>query len=95
MGWSGLQAGITHDDLMNISKAHTETPWELIGDIVNIFRQPGQVGPIVDIAIRIGARCIWMQEGVEDHDAASRAEAAGLSVMENRCILKYHRRLMS
>ena len=64
-------------------------------DIVNIFRQPGQVGAIVDTAIQIGAGSIWMQEGVEDHDAASRAEAAGLSVMENRCILKYHRRLMS
>ena len=64
-------------------------------DIVNIFRQPGQVGPIVDTAIQIGAGSIWMQEGVEDHEAASQAEAAGLSVMENRCILKYHRRLMS
>ena len=64
-------------------------------DIVNIFRQPGHVGPIVDDAIRLGAHCIWMQEGVEDQEAARRAEAAGLSVIENRCILKYHRRLMS
>jgi hypothetical protein len=63
-------------------------------DIVNIFRQPGHVGPIVDTAIRLGARCVWMQEGVDDAAAARRAEAAGVSVVENRCILKYHRRLM-
>jgi hypothetical protein len=63
-------------------------------DIVNIFRQPGHVGPIVDAAIRLGARCVWMQEGVDDAAAARRAEAAGVSVVENRCILKYHRRLM-
>ena len=43
---------------------------------------------------RLGARCIWMQEGVDDAAAARRAEAAGVSVVENRCILKYHRRLM-
>ena len=63
-------------------------------DIVNIFRQPSEVGSIVDTAIRLGARCIWMQEGVDDAAAARRAEAAGVSVVENRCILKYHRRLM-
>ncbi len=63
-------------------------------DIVNIFRQPSQVGPIVDTAIRLGARCVWMQEGVDDPESAGRAEAAGIGVVENRCILKYHRRLM-
>jgi predicted CoA-binding protein len=62
-------------------------------DIVNIFRRSEEVGPIVDTAIRLGARCIWMQEGVVDYDAAARAEAAGLDVVVNRCILKYHRRL--
>jgi hypothetical protein len=63
-------------------------------DIVNIFRQPSQVGSIVESAIRLGASCVWMQEGVDDPEAARRAEAAGVGVMENRCILKYHRRLM-
>lgn len=62
-------------------------------DIVNIFRRSEEVGPVVDAAIRLGARCIWMQEGVVDYDAAARAEAAGLDVVVNRCILKYHRRL--
>ena len=60
-------------------------------DIVNIFRKPEYVGEIVDSAIRLGAKCVWMQEGVYDHAAAGRAYAAGLTVIENRCILKYHR----
>lgn len=60
-------------------------------DIVNIFRKPEHVGAIVDSAIRLGAKCVWMQEGVYDHAAAGRAYAAGLTVIENRCILKYHR----
>ena len=60
-------------------------------DIVNIFRKPEYVGVIVDSAIRLGAKCVWMQEGVYDHAAAGRAYAAGLTVIENRCILKYHR----
>jgi len=60
-------------------------------DIVNIFRKPEHVGAIVDSAMRLGAKCVWMQEGVYDHAAAGRAYAAGLTVIENRCILKYHR----
>lgn len=60
-------------------------------DIVNIFRKPKHVGAIVDSAIRLGAKCVWMQEGVYDHAAAGRAYASGLTVIENRCILKYHR----
>jgi predicted CoA-binding protein len=63
-------------------------------DIVNIFRRPDHVSSIVDTAIRLGARCVWMQEGVDDEESARRAEAAGVSVVENRCILKYHRRLV-
>ncbi len=63
-------------------------------DIVNIFRQPDHVGPIVDSAIRLGVRCIWMQECVADEAAAARAEAAGIAVVMNHCILKYHRRLL-
>ena len=60
-------------------------------DIVNIFRKPKHVGEIVDSAIRLGAKCVWMQEGVYDHTAAGRAYAAGLTVIENHCILKFHR----
>jgi predicted CoA-binding protein len=54
-------------------------------DIVDIFRRSEEVGPIVDQAIEIGAKAIWMQLGVEDADAAARAEKAGLKVVMNHC----------
>ena len=54
-------------------------------DIVDIFRRSEAVGPIVDQAIEVGAKAIWMQLGVEDAAAAARAEAAGLKVVMNRC----------
>jgi predicted CoA-binding protein len=61
-------------------------------DIVNIFRRPEFVEPIVEAAIRIGARTVWMQEGVVNRPAAEKAKAAGLGVVMDRCILKEHRR---
>ena len=63
-------------------------------DIVNIFRRPARVPEVVDDALAKGARCIWMQEGVINHEAARKAEAAGMSVVMNRCILKELARLV-
>jgi len=57
-------------------------------DIVDIFRRPEFVPEIVDAAIRIGARAIWMQEGVVDERAAERARRAGLFVVMDNCIAK-------
>jgi hypothetical protein len=62
-------------------------------DIVDIFRRSEFVPEIVEAAIRKGVKTIWMQEGVIHDDAARRAEAAGLTVVMDRCILKDHRRL--
>lgn len=64
-------------------------------DIVNIFRRPEYVPEIVEEAIRIGARSIWMQEDVVHDEAAARARAAGLFVVMDRCILKEHRSLVA
>jgi predicted CoA-binding protein len=63
-------------------------------DIVNIFRRPARVPEVVDEALAKGARCIWMQEGVINHEAAKKAEAAGLPVVMDRCILKELARLL-
>jgi len=59
-------------------------------DIVDIFRRPEFVPEIVESAIRIGARAVWMQEGVIHPEAAERARRAGLFVIQNVCILKEH-----
>ena len=63
-------------------------------DIVNIFRQSHFVPDIVDAAIRIGAKGIWMQEGVVHEEAAQKAREAGLEVVMDRCILKEHRKML-
>jgi len=61
-------------------------------DIVNIFRRSEFVGPVVESAVRIGAKAVWMQEDVADDDAAKKAREAGLYVVMDRCILKEHSR---
>jgi predicted CoA-binding protein len=64
-------------------------------DIVDIFRRPECVPEIVDSAIRIGAKGIWMQEGVVNDEAAGKARAAGIEVVMDRCILKEHRKMLA
>jgi uncharacterized protein len=59
-------------------------------DVVDIFRRSEFVPEIVESAIRIGARGVWMQEGVIHPQAAERARSAGLFVIMNACILKEH-----
>jgi len=59
-------------------------------EIVNIFRKAEDVPPIVDEAISIGAKVIWMQSGISNMEAAGKAREAGLFVIENRCIAVEH-----
>jgi uncharacterized protein len=62
-------------------------------EIVNIFRRPDDVPPVVDEAIAIGAKVIWMQLGITNEDAATKARAAGLDVVQNHCIAVDHQTL--
>jgi predicted CoA-binding protein len=54
-------------------------------DIVDIFRRPDAAEEAVEQAIFVGAKAVWMQLGVINHEAAARAEAAGLEVVMDRC----------
>lgn len=61
-------------------------------DIVDIFRKSEFVEPIVDEAIKIGAKAVWMQEGVVNEKAAAKARSAGLTVVMNMCMMKEHKK---
>lgn len=63
-------------------------------DMVDIFRQSEAVPPIVDDAIAIGAKTIWMQDGVMHEAAAQKARAAGIKVVMDDCVLRQHSRLI-
>jgi len=63
-------------------------------DLVDIFRRSEQVLPIVEDAISIGARFIWMQEGIANEEAAAKAEVAGLAVIMDRCTKIDHMNLL-
>lgn len=60
-------------------------------DLVDIFRRSEEVPPIVDQAIQLGVRAVWMQEGIVNEEAAAKAAAAGLDVVMDRCIMVEHR----
>ena len=62
-------------------------------DIVDCFRRSTEIPALAEDAIAIGAKVLWMQLGVENAAARSRAEAAGLEVVENRCVKIEHARL--
>ena len=64
-------------------------------DVVDIFRRPEAVPPIVDEAIAIKAKVVWMQEGIVNEEAAAKARAAGIEVVMDKCMKKEYIRLKS
>lgn len=64
-------------------------------EIVDIFRRSEDIPPIVDAAIQIKAKVVWMQLGIENEPAASKARQAGLKVVMNRCMKREHRAIQN
>ena len=62
-------------------------------EVVDIFRRSEDIPPIVDEAIKIGAKAVWMQEGIINDSAAEKAQAAGLLVVMDKCMRKEHIRM--
>jgi hypothetical protein len=87
-----------HADKILGEKAYKDLlsiPRREVVDIVQIFRPASEVPTIVAQAIQINAKVIWMQENIENADAAEQAVAAGLQVVMNLCMMKEHRRLLA
>ena len=63
-------------------------------DVVQVFRKPEDVPPVVEEAIKIGAKAVWMQEGIVHEEAAQKARDAGLQVVMDACMRATHRRLV-
>ena len=63
-------------------------------DVVQVFRRPEDVPPVVDDAIKAGAKVVWMQEGIVNEGAAQKARQAGLQVVMDTCMRATHRRLI-
>ncbi len=65
-----------------------------VPDIVDVFLHPKRVVPIAREAVELGAKVLWLQEGVINNEAGDIAKEGGLEVVMNRCMLKEHRRLI-
>jgi predicted CoA-binding protein len=63
-------------------------------EVVDIFRKSEHVLPVVEEAIKVGAKAVWMQEGVINEEAATKARDAGLLVVMDKCMRKEHLRLI-
>ena len=95
-GYRILPVNPGHEEILNEESypSLTAAAAEHEIDIVDVFRRSELVGPIVDEAIRIKPRLIWLQVGVVDEAARARAAAAGIPCVMDRCLMVDHQRLL-
>ncbi len=91
-GYTIFPVNPNYDKIWDLSCYSSLSDLPVIPDIVNIFRRPASVPAVVDEAIRIGVKVIWMQLGVFDDAAAEKAREAGITVVMDRCIKIEHAR---
>jgi predicted CoA-binding protein len=94
-GYRMIPVNPGHDEILGerCYGALSEIPGDVRVDIVDVFRRSSEVGPLADEAIARGAGFFFMQQGIEDPEAARRLEAAGIPVAMDRCILVERERL--
>ncbi len=92
-GYDVIPINPNHDTILGIPCYNSlkELPRKV--DIVNIFRRPNEVGPVVDEAIAVKAKAVWLQLQIVNFEAYNKARGAGLDVVMNRCIKVEHSRL--
>ena len=64
-------------------------------EFVDVFRRPEHVGPVMDDAIAVGAKVVWMQDRIVNEEAAATGRAAGLTVIMDRCTARDHRAMVA
>lgn len=89
-GYEVIPVNPGHDQILGLRAYSDLTAVPGPVDIVDIFRNPQEVPAIVDSAIAIGAKVVWMQLGIVHEQAAAKARAAGLTVVMDRCLKVDH-----
>ena len=93
-GYTIIPVNPGHDELLGLPCYPSLRAIPLQVDMVDIFRRPETILAVVEDAVAIGARFIWMQEGIVNEEAAAIAKAAGLSVVMDRCTKIDHMNLL-
>ncbi len=92
-GYDVIPINPTADEILGNKCYHSLSEVPVPIDIVDVFRPSDQVQPVIEEAIKIKPRVIWLQEGIHNPEAESVAKKTGIDVVFNRCMLAEHQRL--
>ena len=82
-----------YDEILGLRSYPSLADLPVVPDIVDVFRRRDELPNVVDEAIAVGAKVVWFQLGIRNDEAAKILEAAGITVIQNRCTLADHQRL--